>query len=229
MWIGYLWILALLPLIFTSSHLNRGGSSCEPSLNIPPNTQSNTTEGEALILKCPVLSCSNKLPNMIWCRTQGEDICQALISGRGVFLEWEENVHVLKLVPAHRNDTGYYRCSADFEEQQITGNVIKVNVFGAPKHGIRDTGKTWITYASIALRLSMTIVFYIWIYRYLHQVKGNKVTNSKSISSKVKYKPPSKTIVFITKHHMSYHQPINRDPPTESFEMICDDLDTCDN
>ncbi|XP_066454658.1 B- and T-lymphocyte attenuator-like [Eleutherodactylus coqui] len=228
MWLESFGLLALLALPFTTSHINRSGSSCVPSLNVPPNTQTSTTEGQAVILRCPVQSCSNELPNVTWCRVQEEAVCEALTSVRGVFSEWEDNVHVLQLVPAHRNNSGYYRCSAEYGEQRITGNLIKVNVIGAHEHVTRDTSKTWMTYASIALRLSMTVVFYTFIYSYLRQVKGNKVSNSKSISSKMKYVPPSKAGMSI-KHHTSYHHPVDRDPPTDSFEMICDDLDTSDD
>ncbi|KAG9471434.1 hypothetical protein GDO78_014733, partial [Eleutherodactylus coqui] len=131
MWLESFGLLALLALPFTTSHINRSGSSCVPSLNVPPNTQTSTTEGQAVILRCPVQSCSNELPNVTWCRVQEEAVCEALTSVRGVFSEWEDNVHVLQLVPAHRNNSGYYRCSAEYGEQRITGNLIKVNVIGA--------------------------------------------------------------------------------------------------
>ncbi|XP_073526949.1 B- and T-lymphocyte attenuator-like isoform X2 [Phyllobates terribilis] len=169
MWMEFLGILALLPLTFTT--INQNGSSCVPSLNIPPNTQSSITEEQALILRCPVRSCSKELPNVTWCRTE-EGGCGAVTSGRGVFYEWEDNMYVLKLVAAHRNDTGHYRCSAEYGGWRITGNVIIVTVIGANARVIGDRSQSWITYFSIALRLWMTVVVYVWIYCFLHQLKG---------------------------------------------------------
>ncbi|XP_069801009.1 B- and T-lymphocyte attenuator-like [Dendropsophus ebraccatus] len=231
MWMVSLGILALLPLTFTTSRGNRHRSSCVPSLHTPPNPQPSTTEGQALILRCPARSCSEELPSMTWCRIQTEDVCQALTTGPRVFFQWERDVYVLKFVPAHRNDTGYYRCSADFGEQRITGNLIRVNVTCPHECVIRDTSKTWIAYFSIAIPLSITIVFYMWIYCQLRQVTvGNKISNCKPGRRKVNYVPPSRTAVPVTKHHpkMSCDRSVDRDPPTECFEMICEDLDTCD-
>ncbi|KAM4045243.1 B- and T-lymphocyte attenuator-like [Anomaloglossus baeobatrachus] len=227
MWMKFLGILALVPLTLNTK--NQNGSSCVPSLNIPPNTQSSITEGQALILRCPVQSCSYELLNMTWCRTEGDNSCEAVTSGPGVSYEWESNVYVMKLLPACRNDTGSYRCSVQYGGQRITGNIITVNVMEAQACVIRDTSKTWITYFSIALPLVMTTAFYTWIYCFLHQDKGKMEMNSKLISSKVKYVHPSKRATVSIKKNLMETSPMERDPPTESFEIICDDLNTCDD
>ncbi|XP_073474169.1 uncharacterized protein [Aquarana catesbeiana] len=218
-------IFALSPLTFAISHGISNGTSCMSAINSSTTVQYNTRATQPFILRCPVQLCTNTLPNITWCKVNKENICDPVIAGPRISPDQEQQekenytVHILKFYSTQIDDSGLYKCLVVYQEQQMV-IVIKVRVFDGPrpKPFVGDTSKTWTTYFFIAVRIIIVIVISALLYGYLREVKANH-TLFKRTFSKTKFVSASRTTCKISNKNT-----VDIDPPTESFEMICDDL-----
>ncbi|XP_075053417.1 uncharacterized protein LOC142139586 isoform X2 [Mixophyes fleayi] len=132
------WVLLCMLFAVTLSISPGDGhsSSCAPSINIPRNTKLSKSEGESLILVCPVRICSQELPNVTWCKIDKNYLCAHVIPGDGISSGWEEQkgndaVYFLKFVSVQKNDSGFYRCSATYGEVQVMSGQIEISISAA--------------------------------------------------------------------------------------------------
>ncbi|XP_063298023.1 B- and T-lymphocyte attenuator-like [Pelobates fuscus] len=107
--------------------------SCINSINIPRNTQYNATIGETLSLRCPLQLCPDANPRVTWCKMTSDRSCQFVEERVGISFHLAENktdsaVYLLNFTSTEVNDTGFYKCSAQFLNQQAVGHLIKVNI-----------------------------------------------------------------------------------------------------
>ncbi|XP_040195635.1 uncharacterized protein LOC120928708 [Rana temporaria] len=218
-------IFALSPLTFAISHPISNGTSCMYAVNSSTTVQFNTTATQPFILRCPIQLCTQIPPNITWCKVIDEDTCAPVTLGPRIFQDQEQRdkendtVHILNIHSARIDDSGLYKCLVVHREKQIV-RVIEVRVFDgpSPKPFIGDTSKTWTTYFFIAVRMIIVIVIYALLYPYLREVKANH-TLFKRTFSKTKFVSASRTTCKISSENT-----LDIDPPTESFEMICDGL-----
>ncbi|XP_068127192.1 uncharacterized protein [Hyperolius riggenbachi] len=113
-----------------------GQPICTSTINLPRNTKVEQDKGQTLMLRCPVVFCSGELPNVTWCKMDGQsDLCN--LKDHRISSWWEQHeehkvVHVLRLHSARTNDTGYYQCFASFKDGQVVkGTAIEVNIVPA--------------------------------------------------------------------------------------------------
>ncbi|OCT91333.1 B- and T-lymphocyte attenuator [Xenopus laevis] len=108
------------------------GNECEFNIMVEKNKNYRKVIDQSLAVECPVNLCSIDLPLVTWCKINGNS-CQPITAGPRVNLTWaskRENhaVHSLTFVSAELHDTGFYRCSATNEKNQIVGFTITVNI-----------------------------------------------------------------------------------------------------
>ncbi|XP_068122297.1 uncharacterized protein [Hyperolius riggenbachi] len=136
-WRSFPLLNVLLAMMLLVNQVQGSQSSCTSTINLPRNTKVEQSKGQTLTLRCPVGFCSGELPNVTWCKIEGQsDLCDLEKTDHRISSEWEQQekhkaVHVLKLHSAKINDTGYYQCSASFTYGQVVkGTSIEVTIAG---------------------------------------------------------------------------------------------------
>ncbi|XP_058151835.1 B- and T-lymphocyte attenuator isoform X2 [Dasypus novemcinctus] len=120
------WILFLiLYLGFWSIH---GGKACQGQVYIKRNSMFSISAGNPFKLECPVTYCANK-PNVTWCKLGA--YCFNLPNGVRTHMSWEErkniSAFILYFEQVIANDSGTYRCFADFPPQ-VTSHSVTIYV-----------------------------------------------------------------------------------------------------
>ncbi|CAH2219045.1 B- and T-lymphocyte attenuator [Pelobates cultripes] len=236
-------------VLFTVSGINlfvshvTGNKSCTNNIDIPSNTEYNTSIGHPLALRCPVHFCHGEAPNVTWCKFEGY-ICQTIDTDSRISFEWTEltqlyGIYLLHFISVNENDNSYYQCSVNHQNPKSEGKMLKVNILSRP-HDDNSSGdrgnvsKSWMTYVFIGLRFLLVIVTYSLLFVYIRRLKENhRVQQKTAVKNRVRYitaqksshkKRPAKVCVGAVPHRN-----IEDDPPTESFEMICEDSASCDD
>ncbi|XP_053312981.1 B- and T-lymphocyte attenuator [Spea bombifrons] len=205
----YVLLVAVSALVLHLHHAY-GNSNCVNNISIPRSTEYNRSAGEPLTVECPVQFCSQQPPNVTWCKVSGDTICQAIAGGPGIAVQWEERrrndgVYLLKFVSVHENDTGFYKCWAEFGTQQTVGHVIKINILAAVVKGNTTMDKSentrvtpsldlknmeWLLYLSFSLLgLSVFILIISLLVYYLRKVKQKASASPEEPEDKTEIPP----------------------------------------
>ncbi|XP_073433270.1 B- and T-lymphocyte attenuator [Dendrobates tinctorius] len=133
-WRGHVVLYMIVMLSPSRSLVNGDRSSCTPGITMAGNQNSGTLSGQSLVLHCLVRLCDLELPNVTWCKIAGQQ-CDPLTTRDVIYFKLEDKredstVYVLKFDSVQINDTGYYQCKAKFNDQQIMGRPVELNIAG---------------------------------------------------------------------------------------------------
>ncbi|XP_029795178.1 B- and T-lymphocyte attenuator isoform X2 [Suricata suricatta] len=179
------WVLFLIPHMGVRS-IN-GERSCTEQLYVKRYSVYNVSAGSSFKLECPVKYCTKK-PFVTWCKLEGKN-CLPLEYKLLGYTRWKDSengsVFILHFNLMLANDTGSYRCSANFtfgvvESHSVTIYVTErtennseyplLNATGASgppsQEGMED--KRWMLYSLLplgALSLLMTCLYLLFSLR----------------------------------------------------------------
>ncbi|XP_066454657.1 B- and T-lymphocyte attenuator-like [Eleutherodactylus coqui] len=104
-------------------------SSCAPEINMTGQHKFGKSPGQPLTLKCPVRLCHQGSPNVTWCKIN-EPSCDPVRIGEEIYSSMENQktyaVYVLKFKSVQINDTGYYKCKANYGKHSLMGKTVQV-------------------------------------------------------------------------------------------------------
>ncbi|XP_044143377.1 B- and T-lymphocyte attenuator isoform X1 [Bufo gargarizans] len=126
-------LLYIVAIFFLAMSLVDGNSpSCTLTINMEGSQKFAKSPGQSLSIKYSLRLCNEGLPNVSCCKLIKEQ-CDFVRNGIDSSLEEKKEgsaVYVLRFDSVQMNDTGYYRCRAQFKKQQIVGKTIQVLVSG---------------------------------------------------------------------------------------------------
>uniref|UniRef100_A0A673STU8 B and T lymphocyte associated n=1 Tax=Suricata suricatta TaxID=37032 RepID=A0A673STU8_SURSU len=133
------WVLFLIPHMGVRS-IN-GERSCTEQLYVKRYSVYNVSAGSSFKLECPVKYCTKK-PFVTWCKLEGKN-CLPLEYKLLGYTRWKDSengsVFILHFNLMLANDTGSYRCSANFTFGVVESHSVTIYVT-AEKKEPSDTG-----------------------------------------------------------------------------------------
>uniref|UniRef100_A0A8C7BH47 B and T lymphocyte associated n=1 Tax=Neovison vison TaxID=452646 RepID=A0A8C7BH47_NEOVI len=136
---GMFGIGKLCSVFFLIPHLGiwstNGEKSCEEQLYVKRHSIYTVSAGKSFDLKCPVKYCT-KRPDVIWCKLEGKS-CLSFRYKHHTYTSWDEKENISAFI-LHFNhvlpdDTGSYRCSANFSSGLVESHSITINVTAEQK------------------------------------------------------------------------------------------------
>ncbi|KAM4044415.1 B- and T-lymphocyte attenuator-like isoform 1-T1 [Anomaloglossus baeobatrachus] len=133
-WSSHVLLYMVVTLSLAKSLVNGDSSSCIPGILKVGNQISGIFAGESVILQCPVRLCDPELPNVTWCKVNGQQ-CDPVRTGDGINLKMEEQrkdsaLYIMTFESVHINDTGYYQCKAIIKDQHVVGSTVQLVISG---------------------------------------------------------------------------------------------------
>uniref|UniRef100_A0A8C7B749 B and T lymphocyte associated n=1 Tax=Neovison vison TaxID=452646 RepID=A0A8C7B749_NEOVI len=184
---GMFGIGKLCSVFFLIPHLGiwstNGEKSCEEQLYVKRHSIYTVSAGKSFDLKCPVKYCT-KRPDVIWCKLEGKS-CLSFRYKHHTYTSWDEKENISAFI-LHFNhvlpdDTGSYRCSANFSSGLVESHSITINVTdttsasGSPSAEVTDE-RQWMLYSLLPLGalILLIICFYLFCCLRRHQAEQKK-------------------------------------------------------
>ncbi|KAI5773999.1 BTLA protein [Gulo gulo luscus] len=189
---GMLGIGKLCLVFFLIPHLGiwsiSGEKSCKEQLYVKRHSIYTVSAGKSFDLKCPVKYCTNR-PDVIWCKLEGKS-CLSLRYKHHRYTSWNEKENNISVFILHFNrvlpdDTGSYRCSANFSSGLVESHSITVNVTdttsasGPPSAEVTDE-RQWMLYSLLPLGALLLLItcFYLFCCLRRHQAEQKKPSDT---------------------------------------------------
>ncbi|XP_022366354.1 B- and T-lymphocyte attenuator isoform X4 [Enhydra lutris kenyoni] len=185
---GMFGIGKLCSVFFLIPHLGiwsiNGEKSCKEQLYVKRHSIYTVSAGKSFDLKCPVKYCTNR-PDVIWCKLEGNS-CLSHRYKHQRYTSWSEKENNISVFILHFNhvlpdDTGSYRCSANFSSGLVESHSITVNVTdttsasGPPSAEVTDE-RQWMLYSLLPLGALLLLItcFYLFCCLRRHQAEQKK-------------------------------------------------------